>query len=147
MSERGGASRLADSYLPDRAPGRARRATTDPFRLPVQALAPIYGTTLRTRLRPPGFIEPCQPISALTPPRNRAGFMRSSTMGSGSSPAATASAFGSTPAGDHWRERYTLAAEAVAPLAVRSCAIDGEVIVCDCTGLAGLAGIGSLQID
>jgi bifunctional non-homologous end joining protein LigD len=41
-----------------------------------------------------------------------------------------------TRGGYDWRDRYTLIAEAVAALAVRSCLIDGEVIACDDAGLA-----------
>jgi bifunctional non-homologous end joining protein LigD len=41
-----------------------------------------------------------------------------------------------TRGGYDWRDRFTLIAEAVASLSVRSCLIDGEVIVCGDSGLA-----------
>jgi bifunctional non-homologous end joining protein LigD len=52
-----------------------------------------------------------------------------------------------TRGGYDWRDRYTLIAEAVAALAVRSCTIDGEVIVCDGNGLADFELLRSRRHD
>jgi len=87
--------------------------------------------------RPAGWIEPCQPTTALKPPSGPGwiheikhdGF-RLFAQRSGDRVRLN------TRNGHNWTTRYPLIARAVELLVLRSCLIDGEAIACNGNGLA-----------
>jgi bifunctional non-homologous end joining protein LigD len=91
---------------------------------------------LRIALRPPGFIEPCQPIGAKSPPTGPGwvheikhdGFrIQAHRRHSGVRLL--------TRNGHNWADRYPAVMAAVAALRITSCLIDGEIAVTDDQGL------------
>src|SRR5262245_31891519 len=92
---------------------------------------------LRTALRPPGFIEPCQPNGAAKPPSGPGwlheikldGFRLMAQRRGLSSRLLTRN-------GNDCTDRYPSVLAVVNVLKVKSCLIDGEITVCDETGLA-----------
>jgi bifunctional non-homologous end joining protein LigD len=88
-------------------------------------------------LRPDGFIEPCQPIGAAKPPSG-AGWLHEIKL-DGFRLMAQRRGVGvrlHTRNGNDWTERYPSVVAALYALKVKSCLIDGEIAVCDETGLA-----------
>jgi bifunctional non-homologous end joining protein LigD len=91
---------------------------------------------LRTRLPPPGFIEPCLPTPADYPPSGP-GWIHE-IKHDGFRLMARRDAAGVrllTRNGHDWADRYPLIAEAASALGVRSCLIDGEAVACDGDGM------------
>jgi bifunctional non-homologous end joining protein LigD len=92
---------------------------------------------LHSRPRPSGCIEPCQPSNALKPPIG-AGWIheikhdryRMMAQRSGDRVRLI------TRNGYDWSERYPAVVKAIEQLEVKSCLIDGELVVCDERGLA-----------
>jgi bifunctional non-homologous end joining protein LigD len=92
---------------------------------------------LGPRRSPASFIEPCQPIGAANPPSG-AGWIheikhdgyRLMARRDGASIRLL------TRNGNNWSELFPAVAAAVSLLVVRSCLIDGEVVVCSENGLA-----------
>src|SRR5215470_16677476 len=84
---------------------------------------------------PPGFIPPCLPTNAVTPPPVRRGFTRKHD---GFRVIARKDGdrvrLYSRP-GNDLTNRFTLIVEALARLRARSCIIDGEAVACDDSGV------------
>jgi bifunctional non-homologous end joining protein LigD len=92
---------------------------------------------LHTRVRPIGFIEPCQPTTALKPPSGpnwiheiKHDGYRMMALRDGTDISLL------TRNGIDWSDRLPAVVAAVSQLKVTSCLIDGEVVVCDEQGLA-----------
>src|SRR3977135_2266276 len=89
------------------------------------------------RLRPVGFIEPCQPSTAAKPPSGHGwiheikydGYRMMAWREGGRVRLLTRN-------GIDWSDRLPSVLAAVTSLKVRSCLIDGEAVVCDERGLA-----------
>ena len=91
---------------------------------------------LRTRLPPPGFIEPCLPTPAERPPSGP-GWIHE-IKHDGFRLMARRDAAGVrllTRNGIDWSERFPLIAKAAGALQVRSFLLDGEAVACDGDGL------------
>jgi bifunctional non-homologous end joining protein LigD len=93
---------------------------------------------LRPRPRRPtiGFIEPCQPIGAAKPPSGT-GWLHEIKL-DGFRLMAQRHNVGArllTRNGNDWTERYPSIVAAMNALKVQSCLIDGEITVCDGSGL------------
>jgi bifunctional non-homologous end joining protein LigD len=92
---------------------------------------------LHSRPRPSGFIEPCQPTAALKPPIG-AGWIHEIKHDGYRMMAQRAGERLRliTRNGYDWSERYPAVVKAIDQLEVKSCLIDGELVVCDEHGLA-----------
>src|SRR5215813_5821913 len=116
----------------ERSEGRAVRwSDSDSTRRP-----PIYFRMLRTRLPPPGFIEPCLPTPADYPPSGP-GWIHE-IKHDGFRLMARRDAAGVrllTRNGIDWSARFPLIAKAAGALQVRSFLLDGEAVACDGDGL------------
>ena len=92
---------------------------------------------LRLRARPVGFIEPCQPTTALKPPIGPGWLHEIKHDGYRLMALRTGERMRLlTRNGNDWSEFFPAVMEALKALEVRSCLIDGEVVVCDERGLA-----------
>ena len=104
------------------------------------AADPIYSLmSSRTlpRRSPVGFIEPCLPSIAIRPPKGP-GWIHE-IKHDGYRLMAQRHGIGGrlfTRNGNDWSGRYPAVLEAIRALKVRSCLIDGEIAVCDESGLA-----------
>jgi bifunctional non-homologous end joining protein LigD len=87
--------------------------------------------------RPPWFIEPCQPSAADKPPSGPRWIHEIKHDGYRLMARRDGASFRLlTRNGNNWSELFPTVAAAVGLLKVRSCLIDGEVVVCDEHGLA-----------
>jgi bifunctional non-homologous end joining protein LigD len=92
---------------------------------------------LHTRARPIGFIEPCQPTTALKPPTGANWIHEIKHDGYRLMALRTGERVRLLTRNDNdWSELFPAVVTAVRALEVRSCLIDGEVVVCDEQGLA-----------
>ena len=92
---------------------------------------------LRLRARPVGFIEPCQPTTALKPPIGPGWLHEIKHDGYRLMALRTGERMRLlTRNGNDWSEFFPAIIETLKALEVRSCLIDGEVVVCDERGLA-----------
>jgi hypothetical protein len=87
--------------------------------------------------RPIGFIEPCQPTTGLKPPIGPGWLHEIKHDGYRLMALRTGERMRLlTRNGNDWSEFFPAVVEALKALEVRSCLIDGEVVVCDERGLA-----------
>jgi bifunctional non-homologous end joining protein LigD len=96
----------------------------------------FYSPMVRERLRLSGFIEPCLPSPAPTPPAGD-GWIHEIKL-DGFRMLARRDGAGVrllTRRGIDWTTRYPAIAAAIAALACRSCLIDGEVVICGEDGI------------
>src|SRR5262249_62198834 len=97
---------------------------------------PIYFRMLRTRLPPPGFIEPCLPTPADYPPSGPGWIHEIKHDGFRMMVRRDAAGVRLlTRNGIDWSERFPLIAKAAGALQVRSCLIDGEAVACGGGGM------------
>jgi ATP-dependent DNA ligase len=91
---------------------------------------------LLSRPRPLGFIEPCQPTNALKPPIGPGWLHEIKHDGYRLMALRTGERMRLlTRNGNDWSEFFPAVLAALKALEVRSCLIDGEVVVCDERGL------------
>jgi bifunctional non-homologous end joining protein LigD len=85
---------------------------------------------------PVGFVVPCQPATAHKPPSGPGWIHEIKHDGYRLMARREGNSVRLPRNANNWRELFPAIAEAVSMLAVRSCLIDGEVVVCDEQGLA-----------
>jgi ATP-dependent DNA ligase len=88
-------------------------------------------------VRPLGFIEPCQPTTAVKPPIGKDWIHEIKHDGYrmlARREGARVRLFSRN--GNDWSDRFPSVVEAIEVLKVRSCLLDGELVVCDESGLA-----------
>jgi bifunctional non-homologous end joining protein LigD len=91
---------------------------------------------LRTRIRPAGFIEPCQPTTVPGPPSGPGWLHEIKYDGYRMMALRTSAGVRLlTRKGNDMSDRYPLVTKAVEGLPAVSCLIDGEMVCCDANGL------------